>query len=100
MTREKDLELVLKIIHRWPPPELPLWIDMRPIDYLLSVTPTERLRRLELHNAIEKYSKLADIDTLQRVLDILYENAKANPFWNNGVAEQFWVGDQDEEDNA
>jgi hypothetical protein len=73
--------------------EWPFHIDVRPQDYLLSLSPDERIARLEYEINIRDLLSLADTTTLHQVLKLLHRSAQQNPFWNDGTAQWFWVGD-------
>ena len=55
-------------------------IDTRPIDYSLSLSPTERLQRCELEVALMELMKLADTAALTDAVATLRASYERNPF--------------------
>jgi len=85
MTEMELQEEIKRTCNRWPPPEDPVRIDVRAIDYNLSLTPTDRLRRNCLMLQIGKLMNLADTQTLTQPLEFVRTSAQRNPFWNDGA---------------
>src|SRR4051812_39608362 len=74
-------------------PDVPAWLDVRAMDFSLSLSVEERFRRLNYTMQIHNLAQFADRETLHKVTEVLKESAAKNPFWNGGKQKWEWVAD-------
>jgi hypothetical protein len=85
MADDHDLEKLLAICNRWPPPEVPIRVDLRATDYSLSLPIIDRLERNGSYLQINELMSLADGEALQRAIEVLRASAQQNRYWNGGI---------------